>query len=166
VVQAHNQVSFELGNYERPGGEDISKAFETIVWLGSEELAHGTKIKNRFAGNIRFNPRFPDKTTKVGVDGLNGVFSFKAQDFAKIVHEHYYKKPPAASLDPRDLAAQISLAYAALRAVIPTPQTDVVMFKPDNAYIQEGFIVGSLRICATTGRRRTGRTYSAIMGLT
>jgi hypothetical protein len=138
------EYSFELGGYEPPRGDARRKAFETIVWLGSDELVPGTNTKNRFAGNIRFNPRYPDRATKVGVEGLEGVFAFAAQEFAKLSYEHYYKKPPSPPLAPRDVSGQISLAYDGLRKVIPQPQTDAAFFKPGNLYIQEGFIVGVL----------------------
>ena len=138
------EYSFELGGYEPPRGDARRKAFEAIVWLGSDELVPGTNTKNRFAGNIRFNPRYPDWTTKVGVEGLDGVFAFAAQEFAKLTFEHYYKKPPSAPLSPRQLAGELALAYDALRKVIPQPQNDAVLFTPGNLYIQEGFIVGAL----------------------
>ncbi len=138
------EYSFDLGDYEPPRADSRRRAFEAVVWLGSDEFIPGTRVKNRFAGFIRFNPRYPDKTKAVGVEGLDGVFALPAQDFAKVVYEHYFKKPPANALSPREVAAQIGLAYEALRRVIPQPQKDAAFFKAGNLYIQEAFLIGVL----------------------
>lgn len=145
------EYSFELGEYEQPSGQPRRDAFEAVVWLGSAEFAHGTMTPNRFAGGIRFNPRYPDRTTRVGPDGLEAVFAFPAQEFAKIIYEHYYKKPPQTKLPPEHLAGQLALAYDALRTVIAPPQHEAAFFKRGNLFIQEGFIVGVLAYLRTRG---------------
>jgi hypothetical protein len=138
------EYSFDLGAFDRHVPNNQRLSFEAVIHLASKQRLAGDRTPNPFAGNVRFNPRNPDRSVRLGVGGDEDVFALPAQDFARLLHRYYYRARRVAPLDPAELADEITRAYLALREVIPEPKHEAAFFRAGNSYIQQGFLVGVL----------------------
>jgi DNA-sulfur modification-associated len=138
------EYSFDLGAFDRHAPNNHRQAFEGVIRLASNERLVGEQTPNPFAGHIRFNPRNPEKTFRLGVGGEDDVFALPAQDFGRLLHRYYYRARRLSPLSANELADEIARAYLALREVIPEPKSEAAFFKAGNSYIQQGFLVGVL----------------------